>query len=235
MKITKEQLRTLVLEELSDMEEMDEGLWSNLKSSFKGGYRGGKQFGKNIKKAAWQGGGGKGGADVGASIQAGKSTARLEMAAKKFEKMGKDVYNDLKVLLKKTLGDEGADPEIKRDIAKLVSSLKGVVSTIKSIQGSLDTRIMAKGFKGEEGKGEEGKGDEDKGKGDEDKGKGDELDLGLTQPDEGEWDWKKDAEKAKGKEAARGAAEKKKSKPKKARQSYRDQFQGQGRPGKRDY
>ena len=139
MKISKEQLKTIILEELNEMEDLDEGWLDRMKAHFKGGVEAGKTVAGNLKKAAWEG---EPGEHAGKAMTAGKSSARLDSAAKKFEKMGKDVYNDIKILLKDTID---SDPDMAKEVTALRSALKAAVTRINSIKSKLESGIKGGG------------------------------------------------------------------------------------------
>ena len=128
MNLTKEELRNLVLEELGEMEEMDEGFFSRVRSAFAGGKATGGALGRNIKKL------GTGGTleDPRAAGAAAKSGRRFELAAAKFEDMGKDLYKDLQ---KMEVG--GLDPEVQKEVQKLKGSLKAIVTRIKNVSAKI--------------------------------------------------------------------------------------------------
>jgi len=128
MNLTKAELRKLVLEELSEMEDIDEGFLSRMRSAFAGGKAKGGAWGRNIGKL------GTGGTmeDPRAAQASAKSGKRFEIAAGKFEQMGKDLYKDLQQM---EVG--GMDPEVQKEVQKLKGSLKAIVTRIKNVSAKI--------------------------------------------------------------------------------------------------
>jgi hypothetical protein len=124
MNLTKEELRKLVLKELNEMEELDEGFFSRMRSAWAGGKAKGGAWGRNVGKL------GTGGTmeDPRAAQAAAKSGKRFEIAAAKFEEMGKDLYKDLQ-----QMEVSGEDPELQKEVQKLKGSLKAIVTRIRNV------------------------------------------------------------------------------------------------------
>jgi len=124
VKLTKEELKNIIMEEIDEMEEMDEGLFSRMRSAFSGGKARGKAWAGNLKNVAT----GAAGTDPKAAQRNAEVGKRFEISANKFEKMGKDFYKDLQAM---KIGD--ADPAVAEEVQKLKRSLKGVVTRIKNL------------------------------------------------------------------------------------------------------
>ncbi len=56
--------------------------------------------------------------------------------------MGKDVYNDIKILLKDTID---SDPDMAKEVTALRSALKAAVTRINSIKSKLESGIKGGG------------------------------------------------------------------------------------------
>jgi hypothetical protein len=146
MNLTKEELRTLVLEELQEMEELDEGFMDKMRMKFAGGKEKAGAYWKNLKRMgsrlAPELTGAPGGASAGgtpaedegpidvkrAGAKAG-ATKKLELFQKRLEDMREDLFADLE-----HFPDITETPEVHKAAKDLGKQLKAAGTAAKNLQ-----------------------------------------------------------------------------------------------------
>jgi hypothetical protein len=152
MNLTKNELRSLVLEELEEMEELDEGFLDRMRMKFAGGKAKGKAYLQNLKRMGQRAGGNIGGAP-GALPAAGQeggggpvnvkragalagANKKLEIFQKKLESMYEDLFKDLE-----HFADITNNPDVHKHSKDLGKQIKAAGTAAKNLQrfiGMLD-------------------------------------------------------------------------------------------------
>ena len=154
MNLTKEELKSLVLEELQEMEELDEGFMDKMRMKFAGGKEKAGAYWKNLKRmgkkiapeltgrpagggtpgAAGGGAAGGGAEDEGpidvkrAGAKAG-ALKKLQLFQKRLEDMREDLFADLE-----HFPDITETPEIHKGAKDLGKQLKAAGTAAKNLQ-----------------------------------------------------------------------------------------------------
>lgn len=148
MNLTKEELRTLVLEELEEMEEIDEGFLDRMKMKFAGGKAKGKAYLQNLKRMGQRASGNIGGSP-GALPTGGEGPTnvkragamagvnkKLEIFQKKLEGMYDDLFKDLE-----SFADITNNSDVQKygkDLGKQIKAAGTAASNLQRFMAMLD-------------------------------------------------------------------------------------------------
>ena len=149
MNFTKNELRNIILEELQEIEELDEGILDRIRSQWAGAKAQGGAYWKNFQRAAKpympQLTGEPDSGDPDPDADAGPIHAKragtkamvlkkMELVQKKLTKTYEDFKNDIE-----KLGIAERDPEI----AKMVNQMRGRIGQAASIANSISEKVSA--------------------------------------------------------------------------------------------
>ena len=150
MKLTKNELRSLVLEELEEMEELDEGFLDRMRMKFAGGKAKGKAYLQNLKRMGRRAGANLGGDPEAVAAAGGDSgpanvkragamagvNKKLELFQKKLEGMYEDLFKDLESFADIT---NNADVQkYGKDLGKQIKAAGTAASNLQKFMAMLD-------------------------------------------------------------------------------------------------